>query len=103
MNDSFRPQKLFTIDDIITQDPVMIELKQNISHVAMTNSSVLIYGETGTGKELVAQSIHSASRRSGKPLCGSKLRSHPEHFAGEPFVWNSKGKLYRRGKQKRVV
>ena len=68
MNDSFRPQKLFTIDDIITQDPVMIELKQNISHVAMTNSSVLIYGETGTGKELVAQSIHSASRRSGKPF-----------------------------------
>lgn len=68
MNDPSRPEKLFQIDDIVTADAHMIELKNNILRIASTNSSVLIYGETGTGKELVAQSLHSASSRRNQPF-----------------------------------
>ena len=44
----------------------MIKIKDSISQVAQTDSSVLIYGETGTGKEMIAQAIHSASKRTKK-------------------------------------
>lgn len=68
MNDPSHTPKLFRIDDIITAESHMIELKHNILRIAATNSSVLIYGETGTGKELVVQSLHSASPRKNKPF-----------------------------------
>jgi DNA-binding NtrC family response regulator len=51
---------------IIGQSPAMLELKQQISRVAAVDSTVLITGETGTGKELVAKSVHAQSSRSSK-------------------------------------
>lgn len=50
---------LYTLDHIITQDAAMLTLKARIRDVAPLDSSVLIYGETGTGKELVAESLHN--------------------------------------------
>ena len=50
--------RLYTIDDIITCSPQMEEIKERIRLISETDSTVLIYGQTGTGKELVAQSIH---------------------------------------------
>ncbi len=61
--------------EIISQDPKMKEVFELIEQVAATNSTVLINGETGTGKELVARAIHKASLRSNKKFiamnCGS--------------------------------
>ncbi|MFR2965222.1 MAG: sigma 54-interacting transcriptional regulator [Anaerovoracaceae bacterium] len=55
--------RLYTIDDIITCSPQMEEIKERIRLISETDSTVLIYGQTGTGKELVAQSIHTSGRR----------------------------------------
>lgn len=59
----FENQRLFTLDDILTNSSNLNQVKENISRISKTNSSVLIYGETGSGKELVAQAIHTASER----------------------------------------
>ncbi len=62
-------------NEIIGQSPVMKKLFKLIEQVAKTDSSVLIHGETGTGKELVARAIHNLSRRKDRTLvkvdCGS--------------------------------
>ncbi|MFQ5769950.1 MAG: sigma 54-interacting transcriptional regulator [bacterium] len=50
-------------DDIISQSKTMYDIFNTINHIAKTESNILIYGETGTGKELVAHTIHSHSLR----------------------------------------
>lgn len=57
-----------TGDVMIGQGPSMREVYKAIGRVAATDASVLIRGETGTGKELVARAIYQHSRRSGAPL-----------------------------------
>lgn len=61
--------------DIIGESPVMVTMLSEIATVAPTDSTVLIVGETGTGKELVARAIHAGSEHKAGPLitvnCGS--------------------------------
>lgn len=57
---------LYCVDDIIGHAPVINNLKNKIEAVARTNSSVMITGETGTGKELVAQAIHTSRNHGGR-------------------------------------
>ncbi len=54
---------IYTIENIITQNPSMMKIKDKMIRASKTDSSILIYGETGTGKEMVAQSIHNLSDR----------------------------------------
>ena len=64
---------IYAFDDIIGQSPVMQDLKAKAQKVAQSKSPVLVYGETGTGKELVVQAIHNANlARKKMPYC-SKL------------------------------
>ncbi len=58
----------YYLDNIIGISPWIIQLKEKISKVSQFDSSVLILGETGTGKELVAHAIHSTSLRNKKPF-----------------------------------
>jgi arginine utilization regulatory protein len=53
-------------------------LKKNIRKLAPQESNILIYGETGTGKEILAQSIHGLSRRRHKPLVVLNCAAMPE-------------------------
>ncbi|NLY45733.1 MAG: sigma 54-interacting transcriptional regulator [Tissierella sp.] len=53
----------YTIDNIQSNNKTMINIKERIHRTSKTDSPVLIYGETGTGKELIAQSIHNLSSR----------------------------------------
>ena len=65
----------YRIEDIQTCDSKMLELRDNIVKLAKTDMPVLIYGETGTGKELVAHSLHNASKRE-QAFCRTKLCVH---------------------------
>ena len=61
-------QKLEGADDILGKSTAMCRVREFISRVAGTNTTVLITGETGTGKELVARAIHRNSLRAKKPF-----------------------------------
>ncbi|WP_302497378.1 sigma-54 interaction domain-containing protein [uncultured Flavonifractor sp.] len=80
-----------TLDRIITQDPAMLALKKRIRDVAPLDSSVLIYGETGTGKELVAESLHSEGRRSGRPFVSQNCAAIPANLLESLFFGTEKG------------
>jgi transcriptional regulator with GAF, ATPase, and Fis domain len=62
-------------NEIVGNSPALVEALRKVERVAPTDSTVLILGETGSGKELVARAVHSRSRRSGRPLvkvnCGA--------------------------------
>jgi formate hydrogenlyase transcriptional activator len=55
-------------EEIVGDSPALLTLLQRVDQVAPTDSSVLIYGETGTGKELIARAIHDRSNRKSRPL-----------------------------------
>jgi formate hydrogenlyase transcriptional activator len=55
-------------EEIVGNSPALLDLLRRVDQVAPTDSSVLIYGETGTGKELIARAIHNRSNRKDRPL-----------------------------------
>lgn len=68
----------YTFDDIIAVSQAMQGKIQIAKKFCTANSSVLITGETGTGKELFAHSIHAASRRAGQPFVAVNCAALPE-------------------------
>lgn len=82
---------VYTVDDIITDDPVMIRLKKEIEKIALTDFPVLIYGKTGTGKELAAHAIHNSSRRFSKPFLSVNCGTIPENLAESMLFGTTKG------------
>ena len=56
------------VDEIVGQTGAFLKVLDNIRRVAPTEATVLISGETGTGKELIASAVHAGSRRGGRPL-----------------------------------
>jgi propionate catabolism operon transcriptional regulator len=68
----------YTLRQIIGASPAMLRLKSNAVLYAKTDASVLILGETGTGKELLAQAIHNESQRSGKRFVAVNCSALPE-------------------------
>ena len=55
-------------EEIVGNSTALLDLLRRVDQVAPTDSSVLIYGETGTGKELIARAIHNRSLRKSRPL-----------------------------------
>lgn len=84
-------KKLYTIDDIITSSQSVKVIKNRIPMVAETDSSVLIYGETGTGKELVAQSIHTSSHRRDKRFVSQNCAAIPGNLLESILFGTTKG------------
>jgi DNA-binding NtrC family response regulator len=68
----------FRIDGIVGRTPVMLQLFDLLRTVAATSSTVLVTGETGTGKELVARAIHDASARRSQRFVALNCGAIPE-------------------------
>jgi arginine utilization regulatory protein len=72
-----RPRELYGLEDLIGHSEKMLRLKEQIWKVSKTDSNVLIYGETGTGKELVAQSLHKEGARSSEKFISQNCAAIP--------------------------
>lgn len=77
--------------EIIGDSTALTHLKQQIGVVAPSDLSVLIMGETGTGKELVAQALHQHSHRAARPLVYLNCAALPESVAESELFGHIKG------------
>ncbi len=77
--------------EIITQSNKFKKSLNSIQQVAKTDSTVLILGETGTGKELVARAIHNLSNRSGMPLVKVNCAALPSNLIESELFGHEKG------------
>jgi len=77
--------------DLVGESAHLQQVKKLIQKVAPTQSSVLIHGETGTGKELVARRIHDLSPRSGMPFVPVNCGALPENLVESEFFGHGKG------------
>lgn len=78
-------------EEIVGRSPALAAVLENVRAVAPTDSSVLITGETGTGKELIARAIHSTSRRRDKPLIKVNCAALPQGLLESELFGHEKG------------
>lgn len=71
----------YSIDNIIGESQKVLELKRQIQQAARSGSNVLLEGETGTGKELVAHSLHDLSHRTADPFVKVNCAAIPQELA----------------------
>jgi two-component system, NtrC family, nitrogen regulation response regulator NtrX len=76
---------------MVGESYVMMQLREQVAMAAPTNGRVLIYGENGTGKELVARSVHSLSRRRGGPFIEVNCAAIPEELIESELFGHIKG------------
>src|SRR6201981_3744327 len=77
--------------DMVGNSPALRRLLHQIETVAPSDSTVLILGETGTGKELIARAVHQLSRRKDKPLIRVNCTSIPKELFESEFFGHAKG------------
>jgi DNA-binding NtrC family response regulator len=85
-----RIQGLYEVDQLVGESPTMARILEMVESVAATDTTVMIKGETGTGKEMIARAIHSKSLRRFYPFvtvnCGTLIEGSAESglFGREP-------------------
>ncbi|MDW7773089.1 MAG: sigma-54 dependent transcriptional regulator [Desulfobulbaceae bacterium] len=77
--------------ELTGESPVIVQLREQIDRVAPTDASVLIRGGHGTGKELVAQTIHSKSARCDRPMIEVNCAAIPEELIESELFGHEKG------------
>jgi arginine utilization regulatory protein len=82
---------LYTFDDIVGRDPKTLLVKEMGMRAARSNSTVLVYGDTGTGKELLVQAIHNAGRRCAAPFIAQNCAALPETLVEGLLFGTAKG------------
>ncbi len=84
-------EKITRFDNIIGQSPAMEEIFSLIPEIAQSDASVLLTGETGTGKELVAKAIHAKSGRSSQPFIPINCGVIPDSLLESELFGHQKG------------
>jgi DNA-binding NtrC family response regulator len=84
-------RELHGVVEIIGESPVMQAIKKMIDKVAHTDSRVLITGENGTGKELVARSLHNKSKRAAKKFVDVNCAAIPSELLESELFGHEKG------------
>jgi len=84
-------EERYRFENIIAKSPKMQQVIEVIKVVARSNATVLITGETGTGKEVVARAIHSQSHRHGKPFVALSCAALPESLLESELFGHEKG------------
>ena len=90
----------FNPDDMIGVSPQLQEIRRNIAQIAASRSAVLILGETGTGKELVARAIHAQSTRASKPFVSVNCAVFSENLLESELFGHEKGAFTGADKQR---
>jgi len=78
-------------DEIVSQDEEFIKILSEVEQVAATEATVLILGETGTGKELIARAIHNISSRRERPLVKLNCATLPNSLIESELFGHEKG------------
>jgi len=86
-----RLDEKFGFEGVIGDSPQMREVIERLKRIAPTNATVLIHGETGTGKELVAQAIHQNSPRKNKPFVALNCAALSENILESELFGHVKG------------
>lgn len=86
-----RLQQVEGRSDLIGESGAMSRVKKLIEKIAPTDSAVLILGETGTGKEMVARRVHEQSDRSDQPFVAVNCGAIPENLVESEFFGHRKG------------
>ena len=84
-------EQTFMFDDIVGSSPVLQSVLSSITKVAPTDTTVLISGETGTGKELIARAIHKRSRRSDHAFVSINCAAIPPSLIASELFGHEKG------------
>ena len=84
-------KSVHNFEEIVGRSPALVAVLDKVRRVAPTDATVLIYGETGTGKELIARAIHSASKRSDKPLIKINCAALPAGLVESELFGHEKG------------
>ena len=89
--DTAKPNIIHSGEYIFGDTPVFRTILQQIDLVAPTNYTIIIYGESGSGKEAIAQEIHKRSKRKGKPFVAIDCGSLSKELAGSELFGHEKG------------
>jgi transcriptional regulator with PAS, ATPase and Fis domain len=81
----------FSFQNIISKNPKMHAIFELINNLAQTTSTVLIEGETGTGKELIARAIHQSSQVCNGPMVAVNCAALPENLLESELFGHEKG------------
>ena len=84
-------QTKFNFDEIIGESPRLRQVLRQVETVAPTDSTVLILGETGTGKELIARAIHRLSSRNGRNFVTANCSALPANLIERELFGHEKG------------
>jgi len=86
-----RPSRLMTSAAVIGEDPLMQALLEKVACVSNTDATVLLRGETGTGKEVIARLIHASGVRSGGPFVAVNMAALPRELAESELFGHVRG------------
>jgi formate hydrogenlyase transcriptional activator len=78
-------------DGIVSRSPALADALDRLDRVAAVDTTVLITGETGTGKELMARVLHRRSRRANRPLVAVNLAAIPESLVASELFGHEQG------------